>query len=68
MLFISTHSGPIDGFQVIFRTDKLEDTHYVAEYDIKHMSTIHTVLYVPGGFWSGHEHSSISLVPSDDNN
>lgn len=65
----TAHSGSIDEFQVIFRTDKLEDGQYVTKYDIKHMSTVHTVLYMKGGFCSGPEQSpSLCCLKSLDGN
>ncbi|KAM8746975.1 ubiquitin-like protein ISG15 [Acanthopagrus schlegelii] len=35
--------------RIIYRTKPLEETSPLLEYGIKHMSTIHTVLKLPGG-------------------
>ncbi|KAK5858698.1 hypothetical protein PBY51_002819 [Eleginops maclovinus] len=35
--------------RMVFQTERLEESSLVSKYGIKHMSTIHTLLMLPGG-------------------
>ncbi|KAJ4948545.1 hypothetical protein JOQ06_020078 [Pogonophryne albipinna] len=38
-----------DDIRMVFRTEILEESSLLLSYGIKHMSTIHTLLMLPGG-------------------
>ncbi|TNN71965.1 Ubiquitin-like protein [Liparis tanakae] len=38
-----------DEIRIVFRTEQLEDSAELSTYGIRHMSTIHTLLMLPGG-------------------
>ncbi|TMS02294.1 hypothetical protein E3U43_007834 [Larimichthys crocea] len=41
--------GISDEIRLVFRTEPLEDSSLLLSYGIRHMSTIHTLLMLPGG-------------------
>lgn len=41
---------PAGDFRIVFRTEPMEESKVLSSFGIQHMSTIHTVLMLPGGF------------------